>query len=80
MYSKVIIALIATLSLSGCAQWNKLSEGEKTAVIVSGAILVAANIIKNSDETVISNNYNCVSTKSLKTGCSEWIANVPPNK
>jgi hypothetical protein len=68
---KVFVAIIAALSLSGCAQWNKLSEGEKVALAVSGAILVGANIIKNSEGDVINNN--CVSTKSLKTGCSEWI-------
>ena len=64
------IIIIAALALSGCAQWNQLSEGEKTAVIVSGAILVGANLIKNSNgDTII--NKTCVSTQSIKTGCGD---------
>lgn len=61
------IIIIATLALSGCAQWNELSDGEKTAVIVSGAILIGANIIKNSNDTTVVNN--CISTQSIRTGC-----------
>lgn len=63
--------LLACLCLSGCAQWNELSEGEKTALIVSGAIIVGANIIKNSQDTTVINN--CISTQSIKTGCDDII-------
>lgn len=65
-----ILILAAMLSLSGCATWNELSEGEKDAVkigVVAGAILIGANIIKNSQGDTVVNN--CISTRSLQTGC-----------
>jgi len=43
-----------------------MSDTEKTAVIVGGAVLVGANIIKNSQGTTVN---NCISTRSLQTGC-----------
>jgi hypothetical protein len=60
-----VFLLIFVCFLSGCAQWNGLSDGEKTGIIVGGAILVGANIIKNSEDPV----NNCISTRSIKTGC-----------
>lgn len=66
---KKLVVLLMALSLTGCAQWKELSDQEKTAYIVAGAILVGANIVKNSNDTVINNN--CISTRSIKTGCED---------
>ena len=71
---KLIISLIAVFALSGCAQWNKLSDTEKTAYVVSGSILVGAMLIRNGQGDSYTIN-NCVSTKSIRTGCEEWINN-----
>lgn len=64
---RIFICLVA-LCLGGCAQWNELSEGEKTAVVVGGAVIVGAMLIRNGqgDTTVVN---NCISTRSLQTGC-----------
>lgn len=64
---KKIIVLIAALALSGCAQWNQLSEGEKVGIVVGTSILIGASIIKNSQDPDI--NKVCVSTRSIETGC-----------
>ena len=66
---KKLVVLLMALSLTGCAQWKELSDQEKTAYIVAGAILFGANIVKNSNDTVINNN--CISTRSIKTGCED---------
>jgi len=63
---KIAIALLAAFLLSGCAQWNKLSNEEKGAVIIGTTVVVGAMIIKNSQPTHI---HNCISTRSLETGC-----------
>jgi len=68
---KKLILIVAAFLISGCAQWKELSDQEKTAYIVAGAILVGANIVKNSNDTVINNN--CISTRSLKTGCEDFV-------
>ena len=64
----LIIALLA-LSLSGCAQWNKLSDPEKAAIIVSTAIVIGASVIADSNDKNI--HRTCVSTRSIQTGCGD---------
>lgn len=64
--------ILLAFTLSGCAQWNELSDGEKVAYTVSGAVLVGALIIRNGQGDT---NNVCVSTKSIRTGCEEWIYN-----
>lgn len=67
---KKLLVIIAALALSGCAQWNELSDQEKAAWIVSGAILVGVNVLKNTDgDTTVIENKTCVSTRSIQTGC-----------
>lgn len=65
---KLLLIAIA-FAVSGCAQWNKLSEGEKTGIIIGTTVIVGAILIKNS----VSNDINkiCISTRSIKTGCGE---------
>ena len=79
MMNRLLIALTAVLTLSGCAHWDNLSKQEKAAYIVSGSILVGALIIRNGQGDTYTIN-NCVSTKSLKTGCLSPPILVPPNK
>ena len=56
---KTLALLFVTIALAGCAQWDTLSDTEKTSIIIGGAILVGANIIKNSQgDTIV--NQNCV--------------------
>ena len=62
---KLIFALLA-LSLSGCAQWDTLSEGETAGVIVGATVVAGALIIRNGQDNQV---YNCISTRSLETGC-----------
>ena len=67
---KLAIVLLA-LMLGGCGttnylHWSELTDREKQTVIISGTILVAAAIIANSQETTVN---NCISTRSLETGC-----------
>jgi len=62
------IILLLALALSGCATWNELDTGEKVALGVGVAVLVGANIIKNSQGDYIENDI-CISTRSLETGC-----------
>jgi N-acetylmuramoyl-L-alanine amidase len=64
---KMLFALLA-LALSGCAQWNQLSDGEKAGIIIGTSVLVGASIIKNSEGDV----NNCISTRSIRTGCPEF--------
>lgn len=61
-----VLLVLSILTLSGCAQWNQLSDQEKAAVIVGGAVLVGANLISNTQSTHV---HNCISTRSLETGC-----------
>ena len=63
---KHIILILTLLALSGCAQWNKLSEREQQTVIIAGSILAAGFVVAHSNET---NVNNCISTRSLETGC-----------
>jgi hypothetical protein len=63
----MLFALLA-LALSGCAQWNQLSDGEKAGIIIGTSVLVGASIIKNSEGDV----NNCISTRSIRTGCPEF--------
>ncbi len=67
---KIAITLLLLL-LSGCGttnylHWNELTDREKQTVILSGTILVAAAIVANSNDTTV---HNCISTRSLETGC-----------
>jgi len=63
---KQIVLVVLLMALSGCAQWNKLSEREQQTVVIAGSILAAGFVVAHSNET---NVNNCISTRSLKTGC-----------
>ena len=63
---KNAILVVLLLSLSGCGTWNKLSEREQQTVIIAGSILAAGFVVAHSNET---NVNNCISTRSLETGC-----------
>ena len=63
---KHIILILTLLALSGCGTWNKLSEREQQTVIIAGSILAAGFVVAHSNET---NVNNCISTRSLETGC-----------
>ena len=63
---KILIAVLLSLTLSGCAHWDQLEPAEKVAVGVGGALIVSALIIRNGQQV---NNFNCISTRSLDTGC-----------
>jgi hypothetical protein len=63
-----VILLILTLALGGCA-WSEMDSGEKAGVIIGGAILLGAAIIKNSQDPDYFENDICISTRSLETGC-----------
>jgi len=61
-----ILLILALLSLSGCATWDKLSEREQQTVVIAGSILVAGAAISMNNDTTV---RNCISTRSLETGC-----------
>ncbi len=62
---KILILLIA-LGLSGCAHWDTLEPSEKVVVGVGTAVVVGALIIRNGEGQTQS---QCISTRSLETGC-----------
>ena len=64
-----LLLLLTILGLSGCAQWNELSEGEKVGVIVGTTVLIGASIIANSQDS--HPNKICISTRSVQTGCGD---------
>jgi hypothetical protein len=66
---KRILILGAALVLAGCAQWNELSDGEKTGIIIGTSVLVGASIIKNSMQD--DSDRICISTRSVETGCGD---------
>ena len=63
---KLAFIVLLALSLSGCGAWNKLSEREQQTVVIAGSILAAGFVVAHSNET---NVNNCISTRSLETGC-----------
>lgn len=64
-----IFLVLAVLMLSGCAQWQELSDGEKTGIMVGAAVLIGANLISNTQDNTVN---NCISTRSLETGCGKF--------
>lgn len=72
---KKFFVLLIAFVLTGCASinpvenWNNLSPEGKRTLILSGSILLAASIIKNSQGDTVVNVDNCVSTQSIRTGC-----------
>lgn len=67
---RVLILVGILFGLSGCAQWNQLSDPEKAAVIVSGAIVVGVAVMRNSSDDTTT--QNCISTRSIRTGCGSF--------
>jgi uncharacterized protein YcfL len=66
---KKTVLVVLLLALSGCAHWDNLSEREQQTVVIAGSILATGFVIAHSNDTRV-NNYNCISTRSLRTGCS----------
>lgn len=64
-----LILLIAVLCLGGCASWEKLSDKERQAWIISGAVVISAAVIANAmdSDTVIVRQ--CFPQRSLETDC-----------
>ncbi len=65
---KKIILMAIMFALTGCASWERLSEGEKVAVVLGTTILVGAAIIANSNDNSDVHKI-CISTRSIQTGC-----------
>jgi len=63
---KIFTLILALFTLSGCAVWNDMSEREQQTVVIAGSILAAGAIIAHSNDTTVK---NCISTRSLETGC-----------
>lgn len=63
---KKLFIVIAALSLLGCAHWDQLEPSEKIAVGVGAALIVGALVIRNGQGNTQS---QCISTRSLETGC-----------
>ena len=71
---KVFVAIIAALSLSGCATWKEMSDTEKQAWIFSVAIVGAAAFLAEQEDTTIISQPNCFESK-----CGDKFL-IPPNK
>jgi uncharacterized protein YcfL len=65
-----LVVVVLALALSGCASWDRLSEREQQTWIIAGSILVsgAAIAYHSSNDTHVN---NCISTRSLETGCPQ---------
>lgn len=50
---KFLVMLAVMIGLSGCANWNALTEGEKVAWAVSTAVIVGAGIVANSSGSTV---------------------------
>lgn len=67
---KLLLVLIAGISLSGCAAWDKMGDEEKKAWIISGALVVSAVIIADALDSDVSLTVDqCFAQRSLKTDC-----------
>ena len=71
---KKFLLVLAVVGLSGCgcmktASWDSLSEREQQTIVIAGSILVAGFVVAHSNDT---NVNNCISTRSLETGCGKF--------
>ena len=68
---KKLILLVCLLGLSGCVSqsWKEMSDTEKQAWIISGAVVVGAALLADgmSSDTVVVKQ--CFPQRSLETDC-----------
>ena len=55
---RIVIALVAVASLSGCATWNQMDDKERNLLIgLTLAGLVVGAVASDDDDTFITNEY-----------------------
>jgi uncharacterized lipoprotein YmbA len=66
---KRLLLILAAFSLTGCAAWEKMSDDERKAWIISGAIVVSAVVLADAldGDTVVVRQ--CFPTQSIETDC-----------
>ena len=65
-----ILLIGAVLVLGGCSHfeaWENLTEGQQNTIVIATTIAAGAILIAEQDHSHTVNN--CISTRSLETGC-----------